>query len=90
MSVFISTSPVTFFVDLNTVRDGNRIATLLTHATSVAFVIPNPGDRVDTVDEEGYRCEALVEAVTDRQIALRMDWGSRRTGRWYTADWATP
>jgi hypothetical protein len=69
----------TFRIDLNSVRDDNRVVTL------VGFfrhqVVPDLGALVVAVDEDGAFYDAIVDAVLpDHRIYLRLKWESKRVG----------
>jgi hypothetical protein len=74
----ISLEQVTFRIDPNRVRDHNRISTRLTHATTPIVLIPEPGEWVRTLDDEGNTIEAIVESVDDRRVFLKLDWDTFR------------
>jgi hypothetical protein len=71
-------SPI-FDVDLNSVRDGNMIATLLDHVLpSPSVLVPRVevGSWVWVRDESLALYPAIVKAVDGRRIRLKIDWAS--------------
>lgn len=67
------TTRAIFKVDLNAVRDGDRIATLLRHAQYPVFGL-DAGDWVEIEDEDENRWTAVVESVDGAVVKLKIDW----------------
>lgn len=68
-----SDAPV-FDVDLNSVRDGNRITTLLDHAATPLVQQVAMGTWVWVRDERGVSYPAIVKQVEGRRVRLKIDW----------------
>lgn len=69
----------TFRIDLNSVRDDNRVVALV--GFSSPQLVPIPGSTVVAVDEDGTFYDAVVEAVLpDSRAYLRLSWQSQRSG----------
>lgn len=68
----------TFRIDLNTVRDDNRVVALLEHPSLP--VAPQPNSSVVAVDEDGAYYDATVESVLgDGRVYLRLIWATKRS-----------
>ncbi len=66
-----------FVVDLNNVRDGNRVVSLVGFAGPQR--VPKIGEGATVVDEDGNAYDATVETVLpDARIYLRVKWRSQR------------
>jgi hypothetical protein len=79
MSRVVISTGEPFYVDLNGVHDGNRVVAL------VGFLgpqrVPNAGDVVTAIDNEGQSFDATVESVLpDNLVHLRLAWATRRAG----------
>jgi hypothetical protein len=69
----------TFRIDLNSVHDDNRVVALM--GFSRVQVVPEAGDTVVAVDEDGAFYDAAVDAVLpDSRLYLLLDWNSKRIG----------
>lgn len=68
----------TFDVDLNAVRDGNRITTLLKHASGYLPQLAS-GDWVFVRDEEHDLWGAIVDRVQEDRVELKIDWSLQVT-----------
>ncbi len=67
-----------FNIDLNSLRDGNRVVSLLGFTGPQR--VPTAGENATVVDEDGYAYDAIVEAVlTDSRVYLRLNWESKRS-----------
>ena len=67
-----------FVIDLNNVRDGNRVVSLI--GSDRPQRVPVPGDGAVVIDEDGNAYDALVETVLpDSRVYLRVKWQSKRT-----------
>jgi hypothetical protein len=68
-----------FKVDLNSLRDGNRLSALVGYFD--AQLVPEPEDVAIAVDEDGACYDAVVESVVDNvRVYLRLNWASKRFG----------
>lgn len=66
-----------FTIDLNTVRDGNRVVSLVGFGGPQR--VPKAGETATVVDEDGNAYDAAVETVLpDTRVYLRVKWASRR------------
>lgn len=75
----VRTNHELFRIDLNSVRDDNRVVTLM--GFSRPQLVPDPGDRAIAIDEDGAYYDAVVEAVLpDSRVYLRLKWASKRAG----------
>jgi hypothetical protein len=69
----------TFRIDLNSVHDDNRVVALM--GFSRHQVVPELGDTVVAVDEDGAFYDAAVDAVLpDSRVYLLLNWASKRVG----------
>jgi hypothetical protein len=67
-----------FSIDLNALRDGNRVVSLVGFAGPQR--VPSPGENATVVDEDGNAYDAIVETVLpDSRIYLRVKWASKRS-----------
>lgn len=67
-----------FTIDLNTVRDGNRVVSLVGFRGPQR--VPKAGETATVVDEDGNAYDATVETVLpDTRVYLRVKWASSRT-----------
>lgn len=68
-----------FKIDLNSVRDDNRVVALMGYLRPQ--VVPHPGDMATAVDEDGSFYDAVVDAVLpESRVYLRVRWATKRTG----------
>ena len=72
---------LTIKVDMNALK-GDELGALVSHASDpIAAMIdpPHVGDLVETIDEEGDRCVAMIIAIHGDFLRLRMDWSTWRS-----------
>jgi hypothetical protein len=82
MTAIASSTRLTFFIDLNTVTNGDRVSALLRHSPdqiAVQLFTPVAGDSVTVRDDDLGRGVATVMGIDGDILDLRIDWSTWET-----------